>query len=105
MLTRQRSCPLDSENKCLYLFFKSQKMVAQPNPVATLRWDSGRGREAKNSLPHRPSCHVTRWLTAPGVKTGAAPPSVHSQPGTKEMSKVRGKGNDQQQHVLEVLGQ
>ena len=62
-------------------------MVAQPKPVATLRWDSGWGREARNLLLHRPSCHVTRWLTALGSNTGAAPPSVHSQPGTEERTR------------------
>lgn len=76
----------DSKNSCPYLFFKSQKMTAQPNPVATLRWDSGWGREARNPLLHRPSCHVTRWLTVLGLNRGAAPPSVHSQPGTKEIT-------------------
>lgn len=82
----------NSENSGLYLFFKSQKMVAQPNPVATLRWDSGWGREVRNALLHRPSCHVTRWLTALGLNAGAASPSVHSQPG-KEITKIREKSN------------
>jgi hypothetical protein len=71
-----------------YLFFKSQKMVAQPNPVATLRWESGLGREARKLLLQRPSCHVTKWLTALGSNTKAGPPSIHSQPATKEITKM-----------------
>lgn len=45
-----------------------QKIVAQPNPVATLRCESGAGRDDKKSLLQRPSCQVISWLVSPAVK-------------------------------------
>ena len=43
---------------CPDLCFMYQKMVAQPNPVATLRCESGLGREDRKLLLQRPSCQV-----------------------------------------------
>lgn len=40
------------------LFFINHKMVAQPKPVATLRCESGFGRDDRKSLLQRPSCQV-----------------------------------------------
>lgn len=51
-----------------YLCFMYQKIVAQPNPVATLRWESGLGREVRKSLLQRPSCQVISWLVSLAVK-------------------------------------
>lgn len=40
------------------LFLMYQKIVAQPKPVATLRCESGFGREDRKSPVQRPSCQV-----------------------------------------------
>ena len=43
----------------------SQKMVAQPYPVASLRLEAGLGRVARNSSSHLESCQVNKGLTSP----------------------------------------
>lgn len=43
---------------CAHLCLMYQKIVVQPNPVATLRCESGAGRDDKKSLLQRPSCQV-----------------------------------------------
>ncbi len=64
-----------------YLCFMYQKMVAQPKPVATLRWESGLGKEDRKSALQRPSCQVISWLRSLGMNLMISWSSLsHSQP-------------------------
>lgn len=64
----------------LYLCFMYQKMVAQPKPVATLRWESALGKEDRKSALQRPSCQVISWLTSSGMNLMTSSSLSHLQP-------------------------
>lgn len=57
-----------------------QKIVAQPNPVATQRCESGFGRDDRKRLLQRPSCQVISWLVSLDVKKS---PLDQSHPAKK----------------------